>query len=158
MEETKKLIEKYKRELMELSRTAPQPVREEKTTENKPTKPPQVIGYVSEESGEFPSVFDKFITDAIENNDIETVQNENTDMDEPEEETDEYTEYETDELTETPDETLSENNYETDENAVNENQQIDYEQGTGESISNFPVSEYSSYEEFEARNKGGGTL
>ena len=158
MEETKKLIEKYKRELMELSRTAPQPVREEKNTENKPPKPPQVIGYVSEESGEFPSVFDKFITDAIENNDIETVQNENTDMDEPEEETDEYTEYETDELTETPDETLSENDYETDENAVNENQQIDYEQGTGESISNFPVSEYSSYEEFEARNKGGGTL
>ena len=158
MEDTKKLIEKYKRELMELSRTSPHPVREEKATQTKPSKPPQVIGYVSDESGDFPSVFDKYITDALENNDIETVPSEITDTDEPVEETDEHAEIDTDELIETPDKTLPENDGEMNQTTKAENPQSNYEQGTGESISNFPVPEYSSYEEFEARNKGGGTL
>lgn len=39
MEDTKKLIEKYKRELMELSRTV-------KREESAPARPPQIIGYV----------------------------------------------------------------------------------------------------------------
>lgn len=69
MDDTKKLIEKYKRELMELSRTAPKPASEAA----EPAKTPKIIGYVTEESSEFPAVFDRFITEAVENNDIETI-------------------------------------------------------------------------------------
>lgn len=88
MDDTKKLIEKYKRELMELSRRtakpAPVPVVDgepdgnaapvsEKPAEPAPAKPaeserkPRVIGYVSEESGEFPAVYDRFLAEIIEN-------------------------------------------------------------------------------------------
>ncbi len=42
MEDTKKLIEKYKRELMELSRT----VKREETPSPAPARAPQIIGYV----------------------------------------------------------------------------------------------------------------
>lgn len=115
MDDTKKLIEKYKRELMELSRrsasppaavkepskpavvpviddeeisetvevTQPQDTQEEVTeavisvTEpavetasepvSEPERKPKIIGYVSEESGEFPAVYDRFLAEIIEN-------------------------------------------------------------------------------------------
>lgn len=90
MDDTKKLIEKYKRELMELNRRiakpAPVPVVDDApAAEDKPaqnTKPksaqpapeapaengrkPKIIGYVSEESGEFPAVYDRFLAEIIE--------------------------------------------------------------------------------------------
>lgn len=101
MEDTKKLIEKYKRELMELSRRSakPAPVRsrieeppavpvvsdepegcaasmpgsaaepEKEATEQAPApeRKPKVIGYVNEESGEFPAVYDRFLAEIIDN-------------------------------------------------------------------------------------------
>lgn len=106
MEDTKKLIEKYKRELMELSRRSAKPAtvksrvaeervpaaadeREEivsesavkavgktpdvteapdvpETTEASEKKP-TVIGYVNEESGEFPAVYDRFLAEIVDN-------------------------------------------------------------------------------------------
>lgn len=82
MEDTKKLIEKYKRELMELSRRSPKPVPnaaaprtapavpvvddEPKVPEPVTEKKPQIIGYVNEESGEFPAVYDRFLAEIID--------------------------------------------------------------------------------------------
>lgn len=84
MEDTKKLIEKYKRELMELSRRSPKsvpdsaaprtapavPVVDDEPDESAPApaaeKKPQIIGYVNEESGEFPAVYDRFLAEIIE--------------------------------------------------------------------------------------------
>lgn len=74
MEDTKKLIEKYKRELMELSRrsprSAPPPnaapqsdIPKNRTAETE--KKPRIIGYVNEESGEFPAVYDRFLSEII---------------------------------------------------------------------------------------------
>ncbi len=82
MEDTKKLIEKYKRELMELSRRSPRsaappnaanaapqpngiPIKRtaERTAETE--KKPRIIGYVNEESGEFPAVYDRFLSEII---------------------------------------------------------------------------------------------
>ncbi|MBD5128746.1 MAG: hypothetical protein HDT43_02300 [Ruminococcaceae bacterium] len=73
MEDTKKLIEKYKRELMELSRRSANPapggtsvpVVDDEPKETAERKP-QVIGYVSEESGEFPAVYDRFLAEIID--------------------------------------------------------------------------------------------
>lgn len=84
MDDTKKLIEKYKRELMELSRRSAKPapvtVVEDETVEtaevvSAPTetekaeskREPKIIGYVSEESGEFPAVYDRFLAEIIDN-------------------------------------------------------------------------------------------
>lgn len=102
MDDTKKLIEKYKRELMELSRRSVKPSREIKEsavsaasavpvvpdepedapvlspqTESvseaaaqppeKPERKPEIIGYVNEESGEFPAVYDRFIAEIVKN-------------------------------------------------------------------------------------------
>ncbi len=86
MEDTKKLIEKYKRELMELSRrspkSAPAPSKtlahtvsavpvvdddpKETALETAAEKKPQIIGYVNEESGEFTAVYDRFLAEIIE--------------------------------------------------------------------------------------------
>ncbi len=208
MDDTKKLIEKYKRELMEFSRANPQrsskesgqwerqteretmqqqegqlewepahrperePMRQqerqpERETERQPErepmrqqerqperqperepmqpeqekKQPKIIGYVSEESGEYPSVFDKFITDAMENDEIETVSS--AEPIEPEPRPEDVPEAHT---TPRAPEINSENTME------------ELSQGTGESISNFTVPTFSSLEEFEARNRGGGML
>lgn len=113
MDDTKKLIEKYKRELMELSRRSARPtaavkapsepavvpmIEDEETTVevtqpqntpsevteavisvtepavetasepvSEPERKPKIIGYVSEESGEFPAVYDRFLAEIIEN-------------------------------------------------------------------------------------------
>lgn len=65
MDDTKKMIERYKRELMELSRTAPKTAAPaEASAEKAPeARAPRVIGYVNEESGEFPAVYDRFIAE-----------------------------------------------------------------------------------------------
>ncbi len=219
MEDTKKLIEKYKRELMELSKAAPRPAESSQethgahgtqgvhessvsseATETFPSpeapetadmpaapetssapeataetpKAPKIIGYVTEESGEFPAVFDRFITEAVENNDIETIRtapsdtNDETDAelteeipDVPADETTDNapstapptvppTEQTADDMSEAPDNAPA---AASDFDAMN-----DMAQGTGESISDFPVSEYATVEEFEAGNRGGGSL
>ncbi|GEM_PF-266059 len=96
MEDTKKLIEKYKRELMELNRRSQKPAtvrsrveervpvvdREadtaapvsepaeaavETTEVSEPERKPTVIGYVNEESGEFPAVYDRFLAEIVDN-------------------------------------------------------------------------------------------
>lgn len=86
MDDTKKLIEKYKRELMELSRRSakPAPMQSEKLTVRAVTvvpdepeetaapepaaeRKPQIIGYVNEESGEFPAVYDRFLAEIVDN-------------------------------------------------------------------------------------------
>ena len=91
MEDTKKLIEKYKRELMELSRRSarPAPVRSRaeeppvpvvddepkepiskpapETNNKVPEKKPAVIGYVQEGCGDFPEVYDKFLAEIVDN-------------------------------------------------------------------------------------------
>lgn len=167
MDDTKKLIEKYKRELMELSRTAPKPA----SAPTAPAKTPKIIGYVTEESGEFPAVFDKFITEVVENNDIEMISAEASETAETAGNTDNKAsagviginesprgsnnadngmdiENEPDGVAEFAEE-LSEGDRLSDEAMVH---------GTGESISNFPVAKYSSMAEFEARNTGGGML
>lgn len=130
MDDTKSLIEKYKRELMELGKSAPKPAPE--------PKKPQVIGYVSEESGEFPAVFDRIIAEAVANGDRRDSAEGYPDIDAPE-----------DEIAFSP-------------GRGNEGEttrpEDDQNQGTGETISNFPVSSYSTYEEFEAANTGGGSL
>lgn len=138
MEDTKKLIEKYKRELMELSKTAPRPEPREQPSETaseEPPKSPKVIGYVTEESGEFPEVFDRFIAEAVENNDIDVLP----------------AEAEADENA-FPDDTFDVQDAPP---AASDREMM---QGTGESISNFSVPEYSTMEEFEANNTGGGML
>ncbi|MCM1165752.1 MAG: hypothetical protein NC299_13055 [Lachnospiraceae bacterium] len=77
MDDTKKLIEKYKRELMELSRRSAKPAAEPvPVVEDKPERAaaepapeerkPKIIGYVSEESGEFPAVYDRFIAEIVD--------------------------------------------------------------------------------------------
>lgn len=84
MEDTKKLIEKYKRELMELSRRSARPASGGTQSHASPAVPvvddepktatpgtaaerkPQVIGYVNEESGEFPAVYDRFLAEIID--------------------------------------------------------------------------------------------
>ena len=186
MEDTKKLIEKYKRELMEMSRGTPQTAQASRPAENrpaetrptaerpvdnrtsdnrsaversakeKPEKTPKVIGYVTEENSDFHSVFDKFITEAVENSEIETVRTEDPDYlnmpngtDVPDNEPD------------APDNTqdmpreLPRNSH---DNSGRPNPEDNMDQGTGESIGSFPVSEYSTVSEFEARNNCVGTL
>lgn len=186
MEDTKKLIEKYKRELMEMSRNAPPSAQagrpaetrpaesrseesrpesgsqtEESTIENrpaeeKPAKSPRVIGYVTEDSGDFHSVFDKFITEAVEKNEIETVRTEDPDYLNMPDGTD-VPDGEPNEMNnsmnmpaELPGDSL--------DNSDRPNPEEDMDQGTGESIASFPVSEYSTLSEFEARNNCVGTL
>ncbi|MDE6727490.1 MAG: hypothetical protein K2J80_06070 [Oscillospiraceae bacterium] len=185
MDDTKKLIEKYKRELMELSKTAPQAAKqtapqaaeqtapksapEKKAVEEKPVKAPKVIGYVTEESGEFPPVFDRLITEAVENNEVEKVRVEGPsgypDIDsEPGNDASggDFMDF-PDELsidnTDDPNDRDNERNMnepETDNATARPEDNMD--QGTGESISNFPVSRYSTVEAFEAGNTGGGSL
>ena len=190
MEDTKKLIEKYKRELMELSRNAspsaqsgrpadtrpaetrsaesrPETDRAEASSpteerpsdnrpaEEKPAKQPKVIGYVTDENSDFHSVFDKFITEAVENNEIETVRTEDPDyLNMPD-------------GTDVPDEPEEFNNAQnmpgelprnSHDNSDRPNPEDNMDQGTGESIASFPVSEYSNLSEFEARNNCVGTL
>lgn len=154
MEDTKSLIERYKKELMELGKSAPKstPEREESAPVQKEQKNPTVIGYVSEESGEFPAVFDRIIAqvgqDNVQEGDNAVVQkNDNAvvskgypDIDSPE-----------------SDIAFSEGR--DPRNSLDEPRPEDNQnQGTGETISNFPVSTYSTYEEFEAKNTGGGSL
>ena len=196
MEDTKKLIEKYKRELMELSRNAPSSAQsgrpadtrpaetrsaesrpetnraeagsptEERPSDNrsassspaeeKPVKTPKVIGYVTEESSDFPSVFDRIITEAVENNEVETVRTEDPDYlnmpngtDIPDDEQDGHNNSQ-----DMPRE-LPRNSH---DNSDRPNPEDNMDQGTGESIASFPVSEYSNLSEFEARNNCVGTL
>lgn len=187
MEDTKKLIEKYKRELMEMSRTAPQPVRSDSPAPKEkpqPVKTPKIIGYVTEESSEFPSVFDRFITDAVENNEIETVRDDTPRADEqndmfdaeeeiivPRQDLFDFESGDTEEDAPSPERNtpLSEEAVPSPEadapniedmrrRTADSPEQTDMSQGSGESISNFPVSEYSSVEEFEANNTGAGSL
>lgn len=179
MEDTKKLIEKYKRELMEMSRTAPQPARSDSPAPEEkpqPVKTPKIIGYVTEESSEFPSVFDKFITDAVENNEIETVRENAPHEDEediivPRQDLFDIESGEPEEDAPPPEKNVPDPEEETPvaaddtpdvvnmrNRSSNGSEQTDMSQGSGESISNFPVSEYSSVEEFEANNTGGGSL
>lgn len=187
MEDTKKLIEKYKRELMEMSRTAPQPVRSDSPAPEEkpqPVKTPKIIGYVTEESSEFPSVFDRFITDAVENNEIETVRDDTPRADEqndmfdaeeeiivPRQDLFDFESGDTEEGAPSPERNapLSEEAVPSPEadapniedmrsRTADSPEQTDMSQGSGESISNFPVSEYSSVEEFEANNTGAGSL
>lgn len=139
MDDTKSLIEKYKRELMELGKSAPKSAPAPKNPE--PAKKPAVIGYVTEESGEFPAVFDRIIAEAVENNEVEDKRDSPEgypDIDAPE-----------NEIAFTPGRG---NEGETTRPEDNQNQ------GTGETISNFPVQKFSTYEEFEAMNTGGGSL
>lgn len=105
MDDTKSLIEKYKRELMELAPKNPNPKPE--------PKKPAVIGYVSEESGEFPAVFDRIIAEVSDN--------------------------------------VRESDNDVEQKNVREG-----ESAVGQK--NFPVSSFSTYEEFEAANTGGGGL
>lgn len=77
MEDTKKLIEKYKRELIELSRRSPRPVPAANSAPQSDSAPkkqtaetdkkPRIIGYVNEESGEFPAVYDRFLSEIVKN-------------------------------------------------------------------------------------------
>lgn len=163
MEDTKSLIERYKKELMELGKTArarePASERDDSAAVQ---KKPQVIGYVSEESGEFPAVFDRIIAEAVANGDKNNArESENAvelkgpegypDIDTPEDKS-------AFDAGRAPRE--SESNVRENDNAVvTKNRPEDnMNQGTGETISNFPVSTYSTYEEFEAKNTGGGSL
>ena len=112
MEDTKKLIEKYKRELMELSRRSAKPAaprnepavrvvpdepdeQEESVTVDKVVEEaaanserrPMVIGYVNEESGEFPEVYDRFLAEIVENDESlqpEDIVEQTDDTEEPE--------------------------------------------------------------------------
>lgn len=181
MDDTKKLIEKYKRELMELSKTAPQaakqtapnPAREEKPAEEKPLKSPKVIGYVTEESGEFPPVFDRLITEAVENNEVEKVRVEGS-IGYPDIDSEPGSDASGGDFMDFPDElTIDNTDGADDRNNIRDNMrgangaesdnadarpEDNQNQGTGESISNFPVSRYSTVEAFEAGNTGGGSL
>ncbi len=182
MDDTKKLIEKYKRELMELSRTAPKPTPEAP----EPAKTPKIIGYVTEESSEFPAVFDRYITEAVENNDIETISaeapeaaetagktnNKATDIIEINEspqgsnnaENGMDVENEPDSVVEFAEELAAEGERPSDRPMARGSAEVDRSsdrpmvRGTGETISNFPVASYENMAEFEARNTGGGML
>lgn len=199
MDDTKKLIEKYKRELMELSKSAPKPenppkpaqppkmvepeevitlsvnvdggdviepletekMRSQTESVGERTKAPQIIGYVSEESGEFPAVFDKFIAEAVENNEIETISSEANSSGEMSKEDTERNFFEPNsESVSNSDETQNvSNTLDVPNEPVSRGAfDPDMEHGTGESISNFPVPEYSTVSEFEASNLGSGTL
>lgn len=216
MEDTKKLIEKYKRELMEMSRTAPQPARSDspaptsEKTEKKPqpAKAPKIIGYVSEESGEFPSVFDRFFAESAENdeNEIETADAPQADEEvvtprqdlfdiesgDPEGDAVSNDVRGTEEDTPPPEKPVGANDVRgeeegtpfpeefagstdvrneeripsTDETEPAQNEstpaadarQSEMSQGSGEPIGNFTIPKYSSAEEFEANNTGGGFL
>lgn len=128
MDDTKSLIEKYKRELMELGKSVKTtPDRETNAVVQKAQKKPAVIGYVSEESGEFPAVFDRIIAEV------------------------------TSDARESEDDKINIRESESDVEQKSENA-IEQKNGTGETISNFPVSSFSTYEEFEAANTGGGSL
>lgn len=168
MDDTKKLIEKYKRELMELSKSAAKPAKPTKPTQAAPAaeapaaKSPKVIGYVSEESGEFPAVFDRIIAEAVEKNEVEIGR-----RDSPEGYPDIDSAPAEDKVAfsagREPRE--SEIDVRESENAVVQKDpesmgrpEDNMNQGTGETISTFPVSTYSTYEEFEAANTGGGSL
>lgn len=165
MEDTKKLIEKYKRELMELSKSAPQSARESRPAEEKPVKTPQIIGYVTEESSEFPAVFDRFITEAVENDEVETVKSRDPDYlnmpngtDIPDEEPNSSN---ANDVIDVPEDLLNDKYRESPDNEDNPkkaNPEDNMAQGTGESISNFAVPEYSNLSEFESNNRGVGTL
>lgn len=177
MDDTKKLIEKYKRELMELSKTAPQAAkqaapksaREETPAEEKPLKSPKVIGYVTEESGEFPPVFDRLITEAVENNEVEKVRVEGS-IGYPDIDSEPGNDASGGDFMDFPDElSIDDMDNANDRGSVrgangaeNDNTaarpEDNQNQGTGESISNFPVSKYSTIEAFEAGNTGGGSL
>lgn len=155
MDDTKKLIEKYKRELMELSRTAPKPASEAP----EPAKTPKIIGYVTEESSEFPAVFDRYITEAVENNDIETI---SADAVEAADISDNGA-ADVIEISESVQggSTVSgiDAGNETDSAAEGDRSSDKaMVRGTGETISNFPVASYENMAEFEARNTGGGML
>lgn len=182
MEDTKKLIEKYKRELMELSKAAPRSANASGSAPAEPvslhvpeaaeTRAPRVIGYVTEESGEFPAVFDKFITEAVENNDIETVRS--APMNDSADRFPEFPEVSDEDMSEeeppaapppdllddyTPPEASEEPVAAAGSSPAPERPDLDeMARGTGESISNFPVPEYATIEEFEAGNRGGGSL
>lgn len=172
MDDTKKLIEKYKRELMELSKTAPraEPAGKPapKSQDPETAKAPRVIGYVTEESGEFPAIFDKFITEAVENNEIETIRSAPPGDDEMSTQPDDDMSAEpADEFLDTPPDTFDEEftNDETPkptappaDNAPDSADLDEMSHGTGESINDFPVPVYSSLEDFEANNRGGGSL
>lgn len=198
MEDTQKLIEKYKRELMEMSRNAQSSratgssdnrpaenrANETRPAENRPAaekpvknpaKTPKVIGYVTEESSDFHSVFDRFITEAVENNEIETVRTEDPDyLDMPNgtDIPDDIEIREPDIGTNKPDNTDSaedidnapNNDFNAElprnsfDNSDRPNPEDDMDQGTGESISDFPVSEFANLSEFEAKNNCGGSL
>lgn len=181
MDDTKKLIEKYKRELMELSRTAPKPASEA----SEPAKTPKIIGYVTEESSEFPAVFDRYITEAVENNDIETISTETSEAVETAGKTNKKAadvieinespqgsnnaengmdvENEPDSVVEFAEE-LAEGDRPSDRSMERGTAEGDRSsdrpmvRGTGETISNFPVANYENMAEFEARNTGGGML
>lgn len=73
MEDTKKLIEKYKRELMELSRSS-RGSSPADTAGSEPKKAPQVIGYVSGDNGG--EAYDRFLTEIINNDSEEAAENE----------------------------------------------------------------------------------
>lgn len=169
MEDTKALIEKYKRELMELSRSAPPSAQagspagnrasDNRPAEEKPVKTPKVIGYVTEDSSDFPSMFDRIITEAVENNEVETVETVRTEdpdylnmpngTDVPDDEPNGYNNSQ-----DMPGEPTSDSH----DNSDRPNPEDNMDQGTGESIASFPVSEYSTLSEFEARNNCIGTL
>lgn len=146
MDDTKKLIEKYKRELMELSKTAPQASEPAPPAAAPRAKTPKVIGYVSEDSGDFPAVFDRMIAEAVENNEAEIDRIEIGRRDSLEGYPD---------IDSEPD---SDNSDDADNSDNGARPEDDMNQGTGETITNFPVSNYSTYEEFEAANTGGGAL
>ena len=191
MDDTKKLIEKYKRELMEHSKSAPQAAsaaeaKPAKTPEKEAAaKSPKVIGYVSEESAEFPAVFDRIIAQAVENNEVEIGRGRGEpSIGYPDIDSDDITDTDNgDDAVTVTDEILFDEGRDPEESAETapnnapenaddpendpenspENRSGDrpednMNQGTGEPISNFPVSNYSTYEEFEAANTGGGAL
>lgn len=179
MDDTKSLIEKYKRELMELSKTAAKPTQPTKPAKQTPepeapAKTPKVIGYVSEESGEFPAVFDRIIAEAVENNEVEKIESGRRDSPEgypdidsvsAEDEVAFSAGREPENRANAPAgalaDALADSPVGAPENSNPESMgrpEDNMNQGTGESISNFPVSTYSTYEEFEAANTGGGSL
>lgn len=159
MEDTKSLIEKYKRELMELGKSARarEPASAPERDDNAVAqKKPQVIGYVSEESGEFPAVFDRIIAEAVANSNARESDNavggKNAegypDIDSPE----------SDIAFSEGRDPIESSVRESESAVVTKRPEDNQNQGTGETISNFPVSAYSTYEEFEAANTGGGAL
>lgn len=185
MEDTKKLIEKYKRELMELSRTSPAKAPEQNAAEEidevtsaeteQTGRSPKIIGYVSDDGESFPAVFDKYITEAVESNEIERVNNSTDDapftfddMDDPEgnvttvnDDNDDNNYDDNDDVIAVPPDLFDKNNGNPEDGSMaakRDMAQSEMSRGTGEPISNFPVAEYSTEEEFEAKNTGGGML